>query len=205
MKISISNLGKKYSSEWIFKGINASFETGQTVNVIGSNGSGKSTLLKVLSASELPTNGAIQYESKAVIIKADEIYKKINYCAPYVDLPEELSVREIYDFHHQFKPIKLDFQSFVELIWLQKQIHKSIKHFSSGMKQRLKLALSLLSESEIVFLDEPTSNLDEKGKSLYNELVESQKEQKLIFIGTNSDHTEMKPSNHTLNIMDYKS
>lgn len=205
MKIKITNLGKKFSSDWIFKGMNASFETGDIIGIIGSNGSGKSTLLKILSSSELPSTGEINYSDQENMISADAIFKQMNYCAPYVDLPEELSVRECYDFHHKFKPISMDFNEFIELVWLKNQSDKRIKYFSSGMKQRLRLSLALLSESSIVFLDEPTSNLDEKGKALFQKLIREQQGNKLIFIGSNSDSLELSQTNRTINIMDYKS
>lgn len=205
MKITITNLGKKFSSDWIFKGIDASFQKGQVISVIGSNGSGKSTFLKIVSGSELSSKGKIQYHLNGREINAENIFREVNYCAPYVDLPEELTIKEIYNFHNQFKTIELDFKKFAQLIWLENQTNKSIKNFSSGMKQRLKLALAFLSKSEVLFLDEPTSNLDEKGKMLYLSLLELQAKHKLIFIGTNSDLIEMKHSNQTLNIMDYKS
>lgn len=205
MELTITNLGKKFSRDWIFKGINASFFSGDIVSIIGSNGSGKSTLLKILSGSEIPSAGKIDYCINTSIIKHDKIYETLNYCAPYVDLPEELTVKEIYDFHNTFKPIELEFKEFIKLIWLDNEANKSIKHFSSGMKQRLKLALCLLSKADLIFLDEPTSNLDEKGKSLFTELMEKYTDSKLIFVGSNSDLIEVKHSNQTINIMDYKS
>ncbi len=205
MQISLTNIGKKYIKTWIFKGLTEAFYLNDCIAIIGSNGSGKSTLLKLISCAEIPSEGNITLKIGSRTVNADQAFNHVSFCGPYVDLPEELTLVELYDFHSQFSPLKVDYNSFSELVWLKKEDKKIIKYFSSGMKQRVKIALSLLSNKSLIFLDEPTSNLDEKGIRLFEHLLKENKQERIVFIGSNSNHSEIEQCNKVLNIQDYKS
>ena len=163
MKIELKNIGKRFHQEWIFRHISFDITSGVTA-IVGPNGSGKSTLIQLLSAAESPTEGSLNYiDTNNTSLSKDKIYKEISYAAPYIDLPENLTANEILEFQKKFKPLikKQSNAEFLKLIGLSQTTNKLIKHFSSGMKQRLKLGLTIGASSRILLLDEPCSNLDD--------------------------------------------
>src|SRR5690349_17863459 len=104
MTISLSDAGKRFNREWIFRRFTYTFETGSSYAIIGPNGSGKSTLLQVLSGSMMLNSGNIQYSIPNTQYSSDNIYRAVSICAPYLELVEEMTVTEFLDFHHGFKP-----------------------------------------------------------------------------------------------------
>lgn len=205
MQIKLAEIGKKFNREWIFRDLNFKFISGSTYAIHGPNGSGKSTLLKIISSAELPSKGTINYNlPKEGDLEASEMYKHISYVGPYMDLPELLTIQEIYEFNSKFKEIKLDFSSFIEKVYLKNDLKKPIKNYSSGMKQRLKLGLSILSNSSLLILDEPCSNLDKMGVELYQSLLKENSNNRTILIGSNEDKNETFMAEQAINIMNYK-
>jgi ABC-type multidrug transport system ATPase subunit len=206
MNIKIHSLSKRFNKEWIFKDLSLDITSGEKVGVIGSNGSGKSTFIKLLSAAELPSKGVIKYFDAETEIDAADIYRSINFTAPYIDLIEELSCKELIDFHLQFKTFQngLTANAFTELVYLKDAEHKFIKNFSSGMKQRLKLGLAICTQSQVLLLDEPCSNLDTKGVKLYHDLMNNYNENRTTVIGSNEQIDELYQIEKTIRITDYK-
>ncbi len=206
MQIELNNLSKRFNREWIFKNLTCKFEENSTTAIIGSNGSGKSTLLKVISAAELPTDGEIVYTNDTNIVSHAEVYKQLSFSAPYMDLPEQLNPSELYQFQSNFRPFQneLKEEDFLDLIFLQDSKKKQLKYFSSGMKQRLKLGLSICSNSALLILDEPCSNLDQKGVELYQNLLSTFGKNRTIIIGSNEQKEEIMNINNFINVLDYK-
>ncbi|RZK43949.1 MAG: ABC transporter ATP-binding protein [Pedobacter sp.] len=204
MNIVLSNVGRRFNKEWIFKGVDYEFSGGQNYAVLGPNGSGKSTFLSVLLGSLTPSEGSVQYLNPKEI-EVEEIYKHISFAAPYIDLIEEFTLQETISFHFQFKDYidGLKQRDVLDLLGLQKSQDKQLKHFSSGMKQRTKLALACCSDSPILILDEPTSNLDHQGIDWYIDLVDKFGKDKTILVGSNQEH-EYEFCEQRLNIVDYK-
>jgi len=186
MKIALNNVGRRFNKEWIFKNLSAEFISGESYAILGPNGSGKSTLLSVLTGSLTPSEGEISY-SNSKEIPVESIYKYISLAAPYLELIEAFTLKEIIDFHFKFKNFAadVDAKKLITILGLEKSVNKQIKYFSSGMKQRTKLALACCSDSPILFLDEPTSNLDVQGINWYRELIENFTKDKLTIIGSN--------------------
>ena len=206
MNIQIDSLSKRFNKEWIFQSLSFEICSGEKIGIIGSNGSGKSTFIKLISAAELPSKGEIKYFISNNEIDAVEIYSSINFTAPYIDLIEELSCKELINFHLQFKTFQkgLTADSFIDLVYLKDAEHKFVKNFSSGMKQRLKLGLAICSQSELLLLDEPCSNLDTKGVELYHELMDRYNQNRTTIIGSNEQKDELYKIEKTLRITDYK-
>ncbi|AWW00864.1 ABC transporter ATP-binding protein [Arcticibacterium luteifluviistationis] len=205
MEIKLENVGKKFSNEWIFKNLNFTFQGGKKYALTGFNGSGKSTLLQVTSGL-VPSNlGNIQYQIGGRDIPEDTVYKHIYITAPYIELIEEYTLSEAIDFHVKFKPFSnnMSKESFLSLIYMEKEANKLIKQFSSGMKQRLKLGLAFCSESDAIFLDEPTTNLDEQGIQWYLAMVSKLEPTKLVIISSNDDR-EYGFCDEILEVNDYK-
>ncbi|HYG37806.1 MAG TPA: ATP-binding cassette domain-containing protein [Cytophagales bacterium] len=188
MDITIEGLGKRYNYDWIFRNLNYSFNANTDYAIVGSNGSGKSTFVKILSSFILPTEGKIIYTSDGVLVEPEKVYSHIVFSAPYLELIEEFTLREVFHFHFKFKKPLLGLNEFAERSRLASALNKQIKFFSSGMKQRLKLGLSFFSDCEVLFLDEPTSNLDSQGVEWYKEEVSKLIGKKMIFICSNQKH-----------------
>ena len=205
MTIQLENLGKKFRKEWIFRNVNLSFEAGNNYTFVGPNGSGKSTLLQVLIGVMPHTEGKVLYSSDNQEVSVDDIYKKIVIAAPYLELVEEFTLLESVEFHQKFKPFKnnLSAVELIEKIQLTPHKDKTIKNFSSGMKQRLKLGLAFYSEAPIILLDEPTSNLDAQGTAWYLEQIEKYTADRLLIICSNQPN-EYAFCNNIVDIRDYK-
>lgn len=204
MDITLKNVGRRFNKEWIFNNIDFNFTADNKYAVLGPNGSGKSTLLSVLLGSLTPSEGEIKYYNPNEI-RVENIYQYISFAAPYLDLVEEFTLQETINFHFQFKAYAegLNASGVLELLGLEKSQDKALKHFSSGMKQRTKLALACCTNTPILILDEPTSNLDTQGIDWYLNLVNEYTANKMIIIGSNQEH-EYSFCSQRLNISDYK-
>ena len=130
----------------------------------------------------------------------------MSFSAPYQELPEELTGNELFEFHFKFRRKAIDFDSnvFFQLLQLEKQGDKLVKFYSSGMKQRMRLGLCILSKAEVYMLDEPTINLDKNGMAWYQQLVKDQLNEKLVIISSNIEE-EYRFCNTIISIEDYKS
>jgi ABC-type multidrug transport system ATPase subunit len=203
--IVLHNIGRRFNSDWIFRGVNYTFNHGESYAILGPNGSGKSTLLQVLNASLSPSEGTISYEYQGKPVEADKIFEQLSLAAPYMELVEEFTLTEMIDLHFKFKSYKpgMDSRMVIDLLAMEKNKNKLIKYFSSGMKQRLKLALAFCSDTQLLMLDEPTSNLDTQGVDWYLSLVEKFALNRLTIICSNQQH-EYSFCRNTLNISDYK-
>ena len=186
MTITVSNLGKRFNREWIFQGLTAEFTSGNIYAITGSNGSGKSTLMHVLWGQVPPSKGIIAFTMDNISIPVEEAFRHVSIAAPYMDLLEEFTLREQIEFHFRLKGKHgLTTAEIIERIELVAAANKPIKQFSSGMKQRLKLGLALFSNAEAIFLDEPTTNLDEAAANWYMKILKAEASNKLVFIATN--------------------
>ncbi len=206
MNITLQNIGRRFNREWIFRGVDYTFGNKESYAILGSNGSGKSTLLQVLNGSLAPSAGVLAYSYEGNAVEAESAFTYLSLAAPYLELIEEFSLNEIIDFHFKFKSYKtgLNRQSVVDLLSLPGSPNKLIKYFSSGMKQRLKLALAFCSDTPMLMLDEPTSNLDSQGIDWYLDLIEQYSANRLTIICSNQEH-EYSFCKHKLSITDYKS
>ena len=204
--IELNNIGKRFRYEWIFKNITHSFESGKSFALLGPNGSGKSTLMKILSGHLTPSDGQITFSNSRKKIDGDDIYQYISYSAPYIDVIEEMTLTEIIAFHSKFKPLSkgLIINDLIQILNFKNANDKEIRFFSSGMKQRLKLALSICSATPILLLDEPTTNLDAQGVAWYQNLMQQFSDKnRLVIVASNIEH-DYDFCEEQLNILDYK-
>ncbi|MCU0326315.1 MAG: ATP-binding cassette domain-containing protein [Spirosomaceae bacterium] len=206
MQISLQNIGKKFRKEWIFRNVNLEFFSGNSYTFVGPNGSGKSTLLQVLAGVTPKTEGQIIYQSNGSAIEIDDIYREIVMAAPYLELVEEFTLLESIEFHQKFKQFKdeLTPKQLIEKLNLKAHADKPVRNFSSGMKQRLKLGLAFWSVSDIILLDEPTSNLDAQATEWYLSQIEQHTQDRLLIICSNQPH-EYSFCKNIIDIRDYKS
>ncbi|KOY84874.1 ABC transporter ATP-binding protein [bacterium 336/3] len=184
-QICAENLGKKFHYEWIFRNFSFKFQFGKSYAIVGNNGSGKSTLLQLLSGIIPVSEGKIIYQKNDKNIDSENFYRYIAWVSPYLELIEEMTLIEIVQFHQQFQNLEKNTEMFIKALRLEKATHKYIKNFSSGMKQRVKLGLAMYSETPVLFLDEPTSNLDEENINWYKQEISKQLSKKLIIVASN--------------------
>jgi len=205
LTIEAENIGKKYKNEWIFRKLNFEFSENQSIAITGPNGSGKSTLMQAL-AGMIPVNeGKVAYSTSGNNIHEEEFHQYLSFSAPYLELIEEFTLQEAVIFHKKFKEFKdgISAGDFLKQIELEKHRNKQIKFFSSGMRQRLKLGLVFYSTSEVLFFDEPTSNLDEKGFNWYKSEIEKVLGQRLILVSSN-EPKEYEFCKKHLDILNFK-
>jgi ABC-type multidrug transport system ATPase subunit len=192
MNIKLDNVGKRFERNWIFRNLSQNFEQGKRYVVLGPNGSGKSTLLKVIAGNVSPSEGSVEYNSTdSKKISTEEIYKQLTIAAPYLDLPEEYNLHELLVFHKTFKAFEnnLSEKEVADIIELSHTKEKSYKLFSSGMKQRVKLGLAILSATPLLLLDEPCTALDSKAIQWYQKMIAEYTKNKTIIVFSN-DKTE---------------
>jgi len=230
MKISLTKAGKRFNRDWIFRNVTYDFTAGNAYAITGPNGSGKSTLLQVLGGALMMSEGTLDYEvvntdqpgqgnattaspatpagapaRNGVRSNPDLLFRHISIAAPYLELIEEMSVSEFLHFHIQFKPLlaAITIQEAIKVVGLEKAAHKQIRFYSSGMKQRVKLAQAIFSDVPCVLLDEPCTNLDAEGIALYQQLINDYCSRRLVIVSSN-DPQEYGFCKEKINILDYK-
>lgn len=203
MQITANHIVKQFEAETVIRNFTYTFEGPKHYALLGPNGSGKSTLLQILSGYVSPSKGQLQHQLHQNPIEPNTLYQHVAMAAPYIELIEELNLNELLHYHKQFKPLSLSPPEIIEHIQLQHAAHKPIAAYSSGMKQRVKLALAIFSESPFLLLDEPCSNLDAQGIQLYRHLIEQFTQNKLLIIASN-DPNEYDFCEHQINTASFK-
>ncbi len=229
MRITLIDAGKRFNRDWIFRHLHYQFHTGKSYAITGPNGSGKSTLLQAIAGAidisegkasfEMPVTASAGSELSAAggqpsgsdpgglqqTIPPDQVYKYLAVSAPYLELIEEMTLTEFLQFHQAFKPFLpgRSIQEIISSVGLEGSAHKQIRYYSSGMKQRVKLAQSIFSDTPVVLLDEPCTNLDAQGVDLYRRLIAEHCAGRLVIVSSN-DRQEYDFCGESINIMDYK-
>ncbi|TAF35809.1 MAG: ATP-binding cassette domain-containing protein [Cytophagales bacterium] len=204
MKIIAENLGKRFGREWVFRKFSYEFKKGEHYAIVGANGSGKSTLLKVLSTWLEPTEGGLKFlEVSQDKHLQDNTANLVAFAAPYSELPELFDLDELYTFYAGFKPLACTKEQFLELLQMKYVKGKPIKYFSSGMKQKVKLALAFSEQSPLLLLDEPSTNLDKTNFDWLLSLLNKIDKQKILIVSSNIE-AEYSTCSHILPIDSYK-
>ena len=205
MKVSLTDAGKRFNRDWIFRHFTYTFEKGNSYAIIGPNGSGKSTLLQVLSGSMQLSEGSGQWSLGNGELVNEQVYRQVSICAPYLEVVEEMTLREFLEFHHHFKPFFSTFSidNIISIVGLQEAGRKQIRYYSSGMKQRVKLAQAIFSDTPFLLLDEPCTNLDITGIELYHQLIDQYCTNRLVIVSSN-DEVEYRFCREKINITDHK-
>jgi ABC-type multidrug transport system ATPase subunit len=206
MEIRLEGIGKRFQSDWIFRNMTATIGACERWGVLGRNGSGKSTLLRILNGNISPTHGTILWSHDGTIIPASDVFRYLALVAPYQELIEEFTLHEMITFHFSFKKMEEGYtvDRIIELLGFGDTYKKPIRQFSSGMKQRVKLALAFMSDVPLLLLDEPTTNLDTSGIDWYYRLIRDLSRNRTLVICSNMHQTEAGFVEKTLMIEDFK-
>jgi ABC-type multidrug transport system ATPase subunit len=206
MNIYLDGIGKKFNTEWIFRNISLELASGETCAILGRNGSGKSTLLQIIAGSIHPSAGKLTYESGNSIIPDTQIFRHLALVAPYLEIIEDFTLDEMLKFHFAFKSLLpgMNISRIKEILDLKTRKHKTIKQFSSGMKQRVKLALAFFSDVPLLLLDEPVMNLDKPGTEWYLQLIKEYSNNRTLIICSNQHTQESGFASRILQIEEFK-
>jgi len=203
--IRLENTGKRFRRDWIFRGINDEFQANDIVALTGANGAGKSTFLQLLAGYLTPSEGMISWKNPESV-SPDQVYRFLSWTAPSNSLYEELTLHELISFHSKFKSWRMESSSelLAERIGLESSLHKPLRFFSSGMKQRVKLGLSILSDTPLLLLDEPASHLDLKAIEWFNQILGENMSGRIVWIASNRVESETTLCNRSFDISSFK-
>ena len=186
MNIKFENVSKKFGAKKVIKNFSKSFKR-KKYAIVGDNGSGKSTLLQLISNLMPPSDGKIIYSLDDIKIDKELFIKKIIFSAPYQKLVEELTVKEFLIFHYKFRDYIKNPLTILSEFGLENFKNTQIKNLSSGSEQKLKLLISFNTKADFILLDEPTTNLDRKGITIYTKTIKKYSKDKGIIIATNRE------------------
>ncbi len=206
LSLTIDNLTKTFGRRLIFKNINAELIGGNIYGLAGNNGSGKSTLAKIIAGIISPTSGIVTHKHNGQIITSDNLHKHIGFVAPYLILYDEFTAEE--NLHHSLsirglEPNAEKIKTLLNRFDLYNRRKDLLKGYSSGMKQRIKFIFALLHNPHLLILDEPTSNLDSKGKNAVYKLIEEEVKGKIIILASNEE-SDLELCKTTIHVEDFK-
>lgn len=205
MTVILDNVGKKFLKQWVFRGVSCSFHSGKRYAISGPNGSGKSTMLQLIAGNVSPSLGKIEYHLAKLNIEVGDVFNNLAFSAPYLQLIEEFTLEEMIRFHFSLKkPVDgLSLTAIPKVLNLEKHGQKLVRNFSSGMKQRLNAGLAILSDAQLLLLDEPTGNLDQDGVAWFNDLLGQHLEDRLVIVASNQQQ-DFVHCNHQIDMQNFK-
>ncbi len=192
MRIALNGVAKQFAREKVFQGVDHVFNPGSRTAILGPNGSGKSTLLQVVAGALVPTAGKVEHSVAERMIGEENVYRLVSIAAPYLDLYDDLPLNEAIALHARFKPFRLGItpRDVARTAYLDPHWEKPVSHFSSGMRQRLKLGLAILSDTPLLLLDEPASNLDAEGIAWFRQLLLQHLDGRTLLVASNRQAEE---------------
>jgi len=187
-KIIGRQITQSFNQRIIFKDISFSIQSGQSLVLTGPNGSGKTTLIRIICQLLRPCKGKIQYFNNDRLMLYEKLIHHLGVVGPYLQLYNRLTAFENYSFFARIRGLRIDiahFKKLMDRMGLKGRELDELQTYSSGMLQRIKYVMALIHQPHILILDEPTSNLDEKGASIVYEIMEEQKKDKILILATN--------------------
>ena len=192
MQVSLVNVSKRFGRETVIDLLSHELASGSRTAILGPNGSGKSTLLQLIAGALVPSTGQVTHRLGGAVEAQGAVYRHVSIAAPYLGLYEELSLQQAITFHTRFKPLKrgLSAAELARIAYLDHALGKPVQHFSSGMKQRLKLALAILTDAPLLLLDEPASNLDAEATEWFRALLREHVDGRTLVVASNRHAAE---------------
>lgn len=199
MPLEIQNISKAYGKQRLFEALSFTCRKGEIVCISGPNGSGKSSLTKIICGQSTSNSGK-------VLLNGNEVKSgNFSICSPHTALYEAFTVNELYDFVSNLSPINFKKKDLPEYLMLSKKVcaNRRLEKFSSGMKQRVKLAFAFFHPGEILILDEPTSNLDQKAQLWYLDKWQNIMPHKINIIASNNITQECPFQHNAITLPNY--
>lgn len=189
--LQLESFSKQFRGQWLFRNLNLWLQPGEGLAITGPNGSGKSTLLHCLAGLISPDVGQMRW--------TESPQGRPSVASPTMEIPGDFTLHEILDFHFTMNMLYQGFNPLEELeaSGLKTSPTMPIRYFSSGMLQKLRLVLAMLSESSILLLDEPHSHLDQQGQQWFQSLLPRVSTHRCLAIASN-DPTEYRICKNTL-------
>jgi len=191
LRLEVDTVVKRFTRKPVFAPVSFMATNGEIVAIVGSNGSGKSTLLKIIAGVLSPSSGTCTWFKDDKKVDEEAMASMVGFVAPYLELYNELTAVEHVNFIGELKGVEAskDAVDHLTQFGLDKQIAASTRtvgHYSSGMRQRVTLAMSSVGSPDILLYDEPSSNLDEEGISaLFDHIRQASGQGKIVIIATN--------------------
>lgn len=186
LSLSLEGLGKKFYHRWVFRAVSLQVQAPARVAIIGGNGTGKSTLMRIIAGQLSPSEGARYLYSHGKLVPQAHYYRHLSWMAPYLDIYPDLTLAEHLRMHFRFRACLLQHpQEVVKALELDAHRDKKLRYFSSGMLQRAKVGMALFTRSDLLLLDEPTSNMDTYHASLIQELLNAHTQDRLLVLASN--------------------
>ncbi len=187
-KIVATKITQQFNQRTIFKDISFELKSGESIVFVGPNGSGKTTLIRIICQLIRPRGGEVTFYRGDSEIPQDQLYPYLGLVGPYLQLYNNLTALENYRFFAKIRGLEIEisqFKNLMETFGLRGREMDELSSYSSGMLQRVKYVMALIHQPPILILDEPTSNLDDKGTQVVYELMQTQKKDKILIIATN--------------------
>ena len=184
-RIEVKNLKKQFNTIEAVKGINFQINQSETLALLGPNGCGKTTTIGMLLGLITPTSGSIFINEQELNYNNHQFLSIMNFASPYVELPKKLTVLEnlkVYGRMYLIKNLKDKIDQLVEDLNLKSFLNKRTGELSSGQKNRVSLAKSLINDPKILLLDEPTASLDPDTGDYVRSYLEKYKQENDISI-----------------------
>ena len=205
--LTLQDITKSFGRRLIFNNINYSFDSGNVYGLAGSNGSGKSTLAKIMSYLLSPTSGKVIHKLNDAQIINERLHNHLGFVSPYLVLYDEFSAEENLKHFLKIRGLRYDEEVSHNLFnefSLYERRNDLLKGYSSGMKQRMKFIFSLVHNPELLIFDEPTSNLDVRGKETVYKMINDNAKEKLVIIASNEE-SDLELCKEIIKVEDFKS
>jgi heme exporter protein A len=200
--LEVKNVAKIFYRKILFEKISFVVKEGQSFAITGKNGSGKSTLIKILCGLLSASKGIVSYSVDNTNIHSDELYMCIGLVSPYLNMYDEFTGEENLQLFMKIRGLKVDETTISELLKefnIYEHRKKELRYYSSGMKQRLKYCAAVIHQPAVLFLDEPTANLDEQGILVIKKVMERQKKIGSLVFATNETN-DLKHADSIINL-----
>ena len=194
--LEIINLSKTYSSKEAVRNISFKVNKNEIIGILGPNGCGKTTTIGMILGLLKPTKGQVLINGIEIEKQRVELLNKLNFISPYIELPKKLTVKqnlEVYGRLYDVKELEIKIDYLSEKLRLNEFINKITGELSSGQKNRVSLAKSIINDPSVLLLDEPTASLDpETGDFVRSFLEEYQKEKKTSILLASHNMAEVE-------------
>jgi heme exporter protein A len=184
LTLNVSGLGKRFGARLVLQDVSFSAAPGEIVGVAGPNGSGKSTLLHILCGLLRPTRGRVEYSAGGPLTP-NQARSRIGFCGPSLQLYDDLSASENLAFFARWRGIPAAVDELLARVGLDPSRKDPLRAYSSGMRQRVKLAWALMHGPSVLLLDEPGANLDDAGRALVAAIVAAHARRGLAVVASN--------------------